>query len=108
EEGGAALDPLWRMVPSAVFTGGNRVRLLPGGDELFPAMLRAIGGARHEIWLATYIFNDDPAALEIAQALADASKRGVQVRVVVDGFGSRVTMPALKKRMCDSGVEAVV
>ncbi|HMC14022.1 MAG TPA: cardiolipin synthase ClsB [Albitalea sp.] len=108
EEGGAALDPLWRMVPSAVFTGGNRVKLLRGGDELFPAMLRAIAGARHEIWLATYIFNDDPAALEIAQALAEACKRGVQVRVVVDGFGSRVTMPALKKRMCDSGVEAVV
>jgi cardiolipin synthase len=96
------------MVPSAVFTGGNRVKLLRGGDEMFPAMLRAIAAAQHEIWLATYIFNDDPAALEIAQALADASMRGVQVRVVVDGFGSRTTMPALKKRMCDSGVDTVV
>jgi len=101
-------DAFWRMVPSAVYTGGNQVTLLRGGDELFPAMLRAIGSAKHEIWLATYIFNDDPAALGIAQALADASKRGVQVRVVVDGFGSRTTMPALKQRMCDSGVDAVV
>ena len=34
-------DPLSRMVPRAIFTGGNDVRLCRGGDELFPAMLRA-------------------------------------------------------------------
>src|ERR1700750_1830775 len=80
------LDPFGRMIPRAVYTGGNHVRLLRGGDELFPAMLRAIAAARHEIWLATYIFHTDPQALAIAQALADAARRGVQVKVVVDGF----------------------
>lgn len=99
---GAPLDPLSRMVPRAVFTGGNRLTLLRGGDELFPAMLRAIAAARHEIWLATYIFNDDPAAMAIAQALADASRRGVHVKVVVDGFGSRSTIPAIRPLLCDA------
>jgi len=96
------------MVPRAVFSGGNAVRLLRGGDELFPAMLRAIAEARHQIWLATYIFNDDPAAIEVADALAAAAARGVQVRVVVDGFGSRATLPTLRPRMCDAGVDLVV
>ena len=105
---GSRLDPLGRMVPRAVYSGGNEVRLLRGGDEMFPAMLRAFAAARHEIWLATYIFHTDPAASRIAQALADAAKRGVQVKVVVDGFGSRSTLPALQPLLCDSGVELTV
>ncbi|WP_280152717.1 cardiolipin synthase ClsB [Piscinibacter sp. XHJ-5] len=105
---GAGLDPLARMVPRAVFSGGNDVRLLRGGDELFPAMRRAIATARHEIWLATYIFHTDSAATAIAQALCDASRRGVQVRVVIDGFGSRSTLPALQAMLCEAGVGVAV
>jgi cardiolipin synthase len=104
EPDGAPFDALWRMVPPAIFTGGNEVRLRRGGDELFPAMLEAIAAARHEVWLATYIFNDDPAAMRIAQALCDAARRGVQTRVVVDGFGSRSTIAALQPLFCDAGV----
>lgn len=94
---GVSLDPLARVVPRAMFTGGNDVRLRRGGDELFPAMLEAIAAARHEVWLATYIFNDDPAAMRVAQALCDAAARGVQVRVVVDGFGSRTKIAGLRE-----------
>jgi cardiolipin synthase A/B len=107
-EEGVPFDPLSRMVPRAMFTGGNDVRLCRGGDELFPAMLRAIAAARHEIWLATYIFNDDPAAMAIARALCDAARRGVHVKVVVDGFGSRVTIVPVKAMMCEAGVAVSV
>jgi len=95
---------LVRLLPRPVFTGGNEVRLIRGADELFPAMLRAIASARHEIWLATYIFNDDPASLTIAQGLTDAAQRGVQVRVVLDGFGCKATLPVLESLMCAGGV----
>ncbi|HJV62003.1 MAG TPA: cardiolipin synthase ClsB [Albitalea sp.] len=104
----SSLDPLSRMVPRAVFTGGNEVRLLRGGDEMFPAMLRAIETARHEVWLATYIFHDDPAGLRIAQSLADAARRGVQVKVVIDGFGSRATIPRISALLCEAKVEMAV
>jgi cardiolipin synthase len=102
------LDPFGRMLPRAAYTGGNQVRLLRGGDDLFPAMLRAIGAARHEVWLATYIFHTDPQALSIAQALGDAARRGVQVKVVVDGFGSRSTLPQLMPLLCEAGVDVAV
>jgi cardiolipin synthase len=102
------LDPLARMMPRAVFSGGNDVRLLRGGDELFPAMERAIAAARHEIWLATYIFHTDPAATALAQALCEAARRGVQVKVVIDGFGSRSTLPALQAMLCEAGVGVAV
>ncbi len=89
-------------------TGGNQVRLLAGGDELFPAMCEAIAAARHQIWVATYIFHDDPAAHAVAQALADAARRGVWVGLVVDGFGSKATLPQLREWLDPSGVNLAV
>ncbi|HEX6707025.1 MAG TPA: cardiolipin synthase ClsB [Albitalea sp.] len=102
------LDPLARMAPRAVFTGGNAVRLLRGGAEMFPAMLRAMAVAQHEIWLATYIFHTDPAASQVAEALCQAARRGVQVKVVIDGFGSRATLPTLEPLLCEAGVHVAV
>jgi cardiolipin synthase len=105
---GRRFDPLSRMVPRAVFTGGNDVRLLRGGDELFPAMRAAMAQATHEIWVATYIFNNDAAALQIANAMRDASLRGVQVKVVVDGFGSRSTIPEISRLLCEADVRVAI
>ena len=95
-------------MPPAVFVGGNTVGLLCGGDELFPAMGAAIAGARDEVWFATYIFHDDPAAQAVADALAAAARRGVVVHLVVDGFGSMATLPTLRQRLAGSGVQLVV
>ncbi len=92
-------DRWWVRVPRPVFTGGNRVRLLQGGDEMFPAMCEAIARARREVWFATYIFHDDEAGLKVMDALAQAAARGVRVRVVVDGFGSKATLRQLQQRM---------
>ncbi len=86
-----------QIAPPVAFTGGNTVRLLRGGDELFPAMRAAFSTAREEIWLATYIFGDDDAARGMAEALLAAIARGVTVRLVVDGFGSIGKLPRLRE-----------
>ena len=91
-----------------VLSGGNQVRLLAGGDELFPAMCEAIAAARHQVWVATYIVHDDRAAFAVAQALADAARRGVWVGVVVDGFGSKATLPQLRRWLEPAGVNLAV
>lgn len=88
--------------------GGNQVQLLEGGDALFPALIEAVGGAAHEIWLATYIFHDDAAAEAIALSLAEAARRGVRVRVVVDGFGSHQALTRLQAWLVPEGVELAV
>jgi len=95
-------------VEQAALTGGNQVQLLCGGDELFPAMVAAIGAARHQVWLATYIFHDDAAARSVAEALAAAARRGVWVGVVVDGFGSKATLAALAHWLEPACVNLVV
>ena len=90
------------------FSGGNSVALLAGGDELFPAMREAIAEARHEVWLATYIFHHDDAGRAIADALIAAAVRGVRVRLVVDGFGSKGSLPTLRAWFEGSGVALAV
>lgn len=92
------------QIQGARLVGGNHVELLQGGDELFPAMIEAIAEARHEVWLATYIFHDDGAGRLIAEALAAAARRGVTVRVVVDGFGSHRRLARLRSWLEEPGV----
>ena len=90
------------------FVGGNEAELLRGGDELVPRMLAAIQQAHAEVWLATYIFHNDATALALADALVAADRRGVRVRIVVDGFGSKASLPALRQRLAGSGVALAV
>jgi cardiolipin synthase A/B len=95
-------------LPQSTFIGGNQVQLLGGGTDLFPAMCRAIAAAQVDVWFATYIFHDDPAAQTVADALAAAARRGVAVHAVVDGFGSLATLPVLRRWLAGSGVQLEV
>ena len=90
------------------FVGGNEVDLLRGGDELFPRMQAAIAHAHNEVWLATYIFHHDDTSLALVDALIAADRRGVRVRVVVDGFGSGASVRVLQQRFAGSGVAFAV
>ena len=98
----------WSGVPRPEFVGGHVLRLLRGGDELFLAQAAAIACARHEIWLATYIFHFDAAGAKVAAQLVAAARRGLRVRVVVDGFGSRASLPWLNQQFEGSGVALAV
>ncbi len=98
----------WHAVPRPQFSGGNEVRLLQGGDALFPAQEAAIAASRHEVWLATYIFHHDEAGASLVAALRGAAARGVRVRVVVDGFGSKASLGWLRERLDGSGVALAI
>ncbi|MBL8345319.1 MAG: cardiolipin synthase ClsB [Rubrivivax sp.] len=98
----------WTAVPTPRFVGGNRVELLEGGIELFPRMRAAIAAARREVWLATYIFHDDETSIALLEDLCAAAARGVAVHVVLDGFGSNGTLPAIRKRLAGTDVRLEV
>ena len=91
-----------------LFSGGNQVQLLQGGDELFPAMVQAIDQARHEVWVATYIFHDDPAARAVLNALFAAAQRGIHTRLLVDGFGTNGVLAELRQECWAHGVAIAV
>lgn len=63
-------------------------RALYNGDQAYPAMLDAIAAARRSIGLSSYIFRDDQWGRRFIDALEAAKRRGVDVRVLIDGVGS--------------------
>ncbi|MFF9063749.1 phosphatidylserine/phosphatidylglycerophosphate/cardiolipin synthase family protein [Streptomyces sp. NPDC014891] len=86
-------------------TEGNGVRPLRNGDEIFAAMLAAIDGARHTIDMMTFVYWRGEIARRFADALTDRARAGVRVRLLLDGFGSRLIEKDLLDRMSDAGVE---
>lgn len=71
------------------FIGGNHLKLLRNGAEYFPALEVAIQNAQHEIYLETYIYQEDLIGRRIGNALKKAAHRGVKVYLLLDGFGSQ-------------------
>jgi cardiolipin synthase A/B len=67
---------------------GNRIDLLENGDRIFPAMLTAIETARATVNLESYIFWSGEIAGRFRDTLAAAARRGVEVRILLDGVGS--------------------
>jgi cardiolipin synthase len=72
---------------------GNRITLLPGGAETYPAMLAAIDSAQRSVTFCTYIFDRGTVGDAFVDALSRARWRGVQVRVLVDAVGARYGWP---------------
>lgn len=68
---------------------GNSVQDLQNGDEIFPAMLEAIRGARSSINLETYIYWSGEVSRRFIAALTERARAGVKVNVLVDWIGAR-------------------
>ena len=71
-----------------VTVDGNRLTFLPDGPERLDALLDLIRGAKHSLRLLYYIYEPDRAGGRVRKALLDAVGRGVEVALLVDGFGS--------------------
>lgn len=69
-------------------TDARGLALLDGGREAYPAMLAAVSAARREVFLEVYQFSPEGIGAEFIAELSAAARRGVQVRVVLDGIGS--------------------
>jgi cardiolipin synthase len=63
-------------------------QIFASGSAHYQALLQDITNAKHSVDFETYIFSNDEAGQQVVQALVAATKRGVQVRVIVDGVGS--------------------
>lgn len=83
---------------------GNRVELLRSGDEAYPRMLAAIANAHKSVGIVSYIFRDDRAGAAFHQALIQAQRRGVQVRVLIDGVGGGYFWSGTYNRLKKAGV----
>jgi cardiolipin synthase len=90
------------------FSEGNQLTLLETGAEFFPALEAAIDAAATEIYLETYIFTFDTVGRSVVAALRRASARGVAVRLLVDGFGSRSFVDEQREALQQDGIQLLV
>jgi cardiolipin synthase A/B len=104
---GRQLRPLVELVGNITRRGllqGNRIELLVGGDEAYPAMLQAIDNAKRSITLDSYIFDNDRVGKLFAHALSQAKQRGVEMRVLIDDIGSRYTFPSIVHTLREANI----
>jgi cardiolipin synthase len=102
--GSAEFRRIMGTVLEPALLDGNRVQPLVNGDEIFPAMLEAVRGARQSITLETYIYWSGEIGQAFAAALQERASRGVAVAVVVDWYGSEMDA-ALLDGMRRSGID---
>jgi cardiolipin synthase A/B len=68
--------------------GRNRLTLLAGGPERLDALIRLIDEARESLRILYYIWEEDDSGRRVRDALHRALARGVEVSLLVDGFGA--------------------
>ncbi|HYM27423.1 MAG TPA: cardiolipin synthase ClsB [Steroidobacteraceae bacterium] len=94
-----------RLPERGLLTEGNRVSLLATGEEYFPRLLAAIDASRRMVHLETYLFEDDAIGREVTGRLAQAARRGVQVRIVIDGYGGGEHARRLARELQGEGAQ---
>lgn len=82
---------------------GNRLTFLPDGPDRLQALLDLIGSARTSLRLLYYIYADDRSGGQVREALIDAVNRGVEVALLIDGFGSSDTPQSYFRELSDAG-----
>jgi len=67
---------------------GNHFDLLENGEEFFPRVFATIANAKTEVIVETFILFEDKVGLQLQEALIAAARRGAQVDITIDDWGS--------------------
>ncbi len=106
----AAADPRFAeyvgSLVGAPVEPGDRYDVLRNGDEVFPPMLDAIRQAKRRISFESFIYEDGEVGDQFTTEFVKAAQRGVEVRVVLDGFGASLSDNS-EKKLTDAGVQVV-
>ncbi|MFJ8677568.1 phosphatidylserine/phosphatidylglycerophosphate/cardiolipin synthase family protein [Streptomyces sp. NPDC093589] len=86
-------------------TEGNSLVPLRNGDEIFAAMLGGIAAAEHTVDMMTFVYWRGDIARRFAAALSERARSGVRVRLLLDGFGSRLIEKDQLESMERAGVQ---
>lgn len=100
-----AEDPQFLRSLQALRTGirpGNQATLLENGEALWADMFATLRQARQSINIETYLFADGRLSRELTDILCERAQAGVEVRILVDGWGARA--PWLEARLKAAGV----
>ncbi len=87
-------------------TTGNEVRLLGSTQAVRSTILESISSAEESIYVLTFIMDEKESSNEVIERLCEKARSGVQVRLLVDGFGSFLLPEDQLQRVRDAGGRA--
>ena len=82
--------------PIQATVAGNLLEVIESGDARLRAIMKLIAGATKTLHVLMYMFNADEAGDMVRNALDAAARRGVDVKLLIDGFGSGASHPFLE------------
>ena len=77
-----------RLILKDNYSLNNEISLVKNGKELINNIIQMIEAAKRSIFFHMYIFNYDKSSEEIIKKLIIKSQEGVDVYLLIDGFGS--------------------
>jgi len=83
----------------------DKIELVLSGEDYFKRALDIINHSKVKLHLQTYIFIDDSTGKAVIEAMENAVKRGVKVKLLVDAFGSFALSNHAIHQMQKSGIE---
>jgi len=82
---------------------GNHMEVLRNGCQAFPSMLESIRSARRTIDFSSYIYWPGAVTTRFTDAFVERARAGIEVNIVLDGYGSAKVGPALVHRLQEAG-----
>jgi cardiolipin synthase len=95
-------------ITSTPISPGNRAEILINGDEIFPAFIDAIASAQESVNLLTYVYWHGEIAREIADAICERARNGIEVNVLFDAVGSAKMGRELTAQIRDAGANLAI
>ncbi len=92
----------------APISEGNDAELLINGDRIFPALLETIRSAERTLCVQTYVYWKGEIANDLAGAICDRAKAGVECNVILDALGAVKMDRTLVGEMEDAGVRVIL
>lgn len=89
----------WAVTPEP----GNHVELLPDGPTAYRALIESINRAEFSIDIMTYIFGRETVGKSVLERLCARAREGVQVRLLLDAFGSFGKVGAIRRELEAAG-----
>lgn len=92
----------------AVLTTDNEFLPLFNGEEFFDMLFKEIENAKSSIYIQTYIMRSDKMGKKLCKILTNKAREGVDVKLLIDGMGSRRLHSSDIKKMREAGVEVEI
>lgn len=78
------------------------------GDEYFNDLINGLNSAKQSIEIECYIFYHDDLGKRIISALIEAANKGIEVKLIIDGYGSLNWNTQQLLKLTDNGIEVKI